>query len=359
VATGEAGDAVKAAEAGGEAETGPAGEVLRIADLGKSFGPVRALNGVSLSVRSGQLIGLVGSDGAGKTTLIRIVAGLLPADRGEVAFPSGRAGGRAGVRSGGSAGDCLSSQPEGRARGRGQPEGGARGRPPIGYLSQGFSLYGDLTIEENMRFFSELHGFRRYEKRSTELLELVGLAPFRRRRAARLSGGMKKKLALACALVHRPELLLLDEPTTGVDPVSRREFWGTLARLQQDGFAVLLSTPYFDEAERCTEVVLMHAGEVLHRGTPEAVMGSLQGVMMEVVCNPVRGARTALTGEHGIDEIQLYGDRLHVLSRSVEIGELREIIQRCMNAAGIELIAMQKVSPGIENVFISRMKEAG
>ncbi|TVR69231.1 MAG: ABC transporter ATP-binding protein [Spirochaetaceae bacterium] len=298
---------------------------MRITDLGKSFGPVPALNGVSLSVRSGQLTGLVGSDGAGKTTLIRIVAGLLPADRGEVAFPSGSAG----------------------------------GRPPIGYLSQGFSLYGDLTIEENMRFFSELHGLRRYEKRSTELLELVGLAPFRRRRAGRLSGGMKKKLALACALVHRPELLLLDEPTTGVDPLSRREFWGILARLQQDGFAVLLSTPYFDEAERCTEVVLMHAGEVLHRGTPEAVMGSLEGVMLEVVCNPVRGARTALTSERGIDEIQLYGDRLHVLSRSVEIGELRETIQRCMNAAGVELIAMQEVSPGIENVFISRMKEAG
>lgn len=314
-------------------ESGAIDVVLRITDLGKSFGPTRALNGVNLTVKPGQIIGLVGSDGAGKTTLIRIVAGLIPADRGEVTFPPGNAGGEACGKTG-----C---------------------RPAIGYLSQGFSLYGDLTIEENMRFFSELHGFRRYERRSTELLELVGLAPFRRRPAGRLSGGMKKKLALACALVHGPKLLLLDEPTTGVDPVSRREFWGILARLQQEGFAVLLSTPYFDEAERCSEVVLMHAGEVLDRGTPEAVMASLDGVILEVVCHPVRDARTALAGEREIDEVQLYGDRLHVLSRTVEIGELRETVRRRLGAADVVLSGLREVNPGIENVFISRMKEAG
>lgn len=301
------------------------GEILQIRGLGKCFGPVPALNAVSFSVQPGQLTGLVGSDGAGKTTLIRIVAGLIRADHGEVEFLSRRAGGRFA----------------------------------IGYLSQGFSLYGDLTIDENMRFFSELHGYRRFEKRSTELLELVGLAPFRKRRAGQLSGGMKKKLALACALVHGPELLLLDEPTTGVDPVSRREFWGILSRLQKDGFTVLLSTPYFDEAERCNEVVLMHAGKVLDRGTPEAVMGSLSGVILEVVCNPVRSARTMLDGERKIDDIQLYGDRLHVLSRSVELDELRDVVRRCLLGTGVELIALRQISPGIENVFISRMKEAG
>lgn len=315
-------------------EAGSCGEVVRVTDLGKSFGAVCALNGVSLAVKPGQIVGLVGSDGAGKTTLIRIVAGLLRADRGEVAFSPGSADDRAAAPGTGS-------------------------RPAIGYLSQGFSLYGDLTIGENMRFFSELHGLRRYERRSAELLELVGLAPFQGRRAGRLSGGMKKKLALACALVHGPKLLLLDEPTTGVDPVSRREFWGILARLQQDGFAVLLSTPYFDEAERCSEVVLMHAGEVLDRGTPDAVMASLEGVILEVVCQPVRGARNALAGEGEIDEIQLYGDRLHVLSRTAEIGELREIVRHRLGAVQVELMGLREVRPGIENVFISRMKEAG
>ncbi len=304
-------------------------EVLRITGLEKSFGAVRALNAVDLSVRSGQLTGLIGSDGAGKTTLIRIVAGLLRTDRGAVEFPAVRTVGR------------------------------TPGRPAIGYLSQGFSLYGDLTIDENMRFFSELHGFRRYETRSTELLELVGLAPFRRRRAGRLSGGMKKKLALACALVHGPDLLLLDEPTTGVDPISRREFWGILDRLRQDGFSVLLSTPYFDEAERCDQVVLMHAGDVLDRGTPKAVIGALTGVILEVVCDPVRRARATLADNRWIDEVQLYGDRLHVVSRSIEIEELREVVRDELGVADVEITALQQVTPGIENVFISRMKEAG
>lgn len=308
------------------------GEILRVSNLKKSFGEVRALNAVSLSVQAGQLIGLIGSDGAGKTTLIRIVAGLLRADSGEVTY---------------------------RAEGAGNYTGNKRGRrPAIGYLAQGFALYSDLTVRETMRFFSELHGLRRYEERSSELLEMVGLAPFGQRRAGRLSGGMKKKLALACALVHGPELLLLDEPTTGVDPVSRREFWGILARLQDDGLAVLLSTPYFDEAERCTEVVLMHAGEVLNRGTPEAVAGSLGGVILEVLCNPVRSARSVLAGTPGVDDIQLYGDRLHVNSRTIGVGELQETIRSCLGTAGIRCRAIREVHPGIEDVFIARMQEA-
>ena len=354
---------------------------LRIRDLHKRFDRTKALDGVSLDLARGSLTGLVGSDGAGKTTLIRIVAGLLKADSGGVELPvagSPRRQARA-----------ADSAPAAEAAARRSPAGGAsrrntpvsRGRrsgaPAVGYLSQGFSLYGDLSIDENMRFFASLYGFRRSRERATELLTLVGLEAFRSRRAGKLSGGMKKKLALACALIHEPDLLLLDEPTTGVDPVSRREFWSILSRLQHEGISVLLATPYFDEAERCDHVVLMHAGRAVESGPPETVAASTPGAIIEVVCSPVRRAQAALAGAPRVAEVQLYGDRIHVRTEgsaadpasgstgsagsaksagSAESpgNDLKALLER----SGVSVSSVRGIRASLENAFIAHMGEA-
>jgi ABC-2 type transport system ATP-binding protein len=214
----------------------------------KQYGATRALDGVSLDVGRGEMFGLIGSDGAGKTTAIRLMCGLLRPDAGEV-----RLLGR----------DPLREHRHITAR--------------VGYLSQRFSLYGDLTIDENVAFFAEVHGVRGYRPRRDQLLEMTQLAPFRGRLADRLSGGMKQKLALVCTLVHEPELLLLDEPTTGVDPVSRREFWKLLSEFLAQGITILMSTPYLDEAERCTRVALLHEGRLLACDDPSRLRAALPG----------------------------------------------------------------------------------
>ncbi|MBI2188697.1 MAG: ABC transporter ATP-binding protein [Acidobacteria bacterium] len=200
----------------------------------KRYGATRALDEVTFEVGRGEMFGLIGSDGAGKTTAIRLMCGLLRADAGEVR--------------------TLGRDPVGEHH---------RITARVGYLSQRFSLYGDLTIDENIAFFAEVHGVGDYRRRRDQLLEMTQLAPFRARLADRLSGGMKQKLALVCTLVHEPELLLLDEPTTGVDPVSRREFWKLLSEFLAQGITILMSTPYLDEAERCTRVALLHEGRLL------------------------------------------------------------------------------------------------
>ena len=214
----------------------------------RRYGATPALDGVTLTVNRGEMFGLIGSDGAGKTTAIRLMCGLLRADAGDV-----RVLGRDPVR-------------EHRAT-TGQ----------VGYLSQRFSLYGDLTVDENVAFFAEVHGVGRYQERRDQLLDMTQLAPFRRRLADRLSGGMKQKLALVCTLVHEPELLLLDEPTTGVDPVSRREFWKLLSEFLSHGITILMSTPYLDEAERCTRVALLHEGRVLASDDPSRLRAAMAG----------------------------------------------------------------------------------
>lgn len=301
-------------------------EALTIRKLYRRFGATEALRGISLTVGRGSLTGLVGSDGAGKTTLIRIVAGLLSPDGGEVLLFEG------------------------------QSVNHRREMPAVGYLSQGFSLYGDLSIDENMRFFASLYGFRRYRERSTELLRLVGLEAFRTRRAGKLSGGMKKKLALACALIHNPPLLLLDEPTTGVDPVSRREFWAILTTLQHEGMSVLMATPYFDEAERCDQVILMHDGVAVERGTPEAVSATASGAILEVVCSPIRSAAEVLAGDERILEVQLYGDRIHIrLHDRIEDSAAEESLRSKLTGACVRVATIRRVRPSLENAFISHM----
>src|SRR4030095_2030109 len=233
---------------------GSAGRAIEFARVVKRYGATTAVNELTLSVDRGQMFGLIGPDGAGKTTSIRLMCGLLHPDAGQV-----------------------------RVLGRDPVREHRQLTERVGYLSQRFSLYGDLSIDENIAFFAEIHGLRDYRRRRDQLLDMTQLTPFRRRLADRLSGGMKQKLALACTLVHTPELLVLDEPTTGVDPVSRRDFWKLLARLQRDGLTVLVTTPYLDEAERCQRIALVDHGRVLTLDTPDALRAAEPGLLVEGV----------------------------------------------------------------------------
>ncbi|MGE5126289.1 MAG: ABC transporter ATP-binding protein, partial [Betaproteobacteria bacterium] len=232
----------------------------------------------------------------------------------------------------------------------------------LGYLSQRFSLYGDLSVDENVAFFAEIHDVGRYAETRDALLELVRMTPFRERLADRLSGGMKQKLALVCTLVHTPELLVLDEPTTGVDPVSRRDFWKLLARLQRDGLTILLTTPYLDEAERCTRVALIDHGRVLTVDTPDALRAGEPGVLVELVAEPRQQALAALRGMPGVAEVEVFGERLHATlpGAAAEAGEVEaERLAAALRAQGVEVRSARPTTPTLEDVFIGRIRSGG
>src|SRR5437899_12105828 len=231
----------------------------------KKFGTTVAVNELTLSVERGEMFGLIGPDGAGKTTTIRLMCGLVPPDQGRVRI--------------------LDLDPVRDHR---------RLTDSVGYLSQRFSLYGDLSVDENVAFFAEIHGVRDYAARRDRLLDLTQLTPFRTRLADRLSGGMKQKLALACTLVHEPELIILDEPTTGDDPVSRREFWKLLSEFLSQGITIVMATPYLDEAERCSRVALLNQGRLLALDTPAALRATLHGSLYEVRIGEHRRAPAVL-----------------------------------------------------------------
>ncbi|MEO7192978.1 MAG: ABC transporter ATP-binding protein [Vicinamibacterales bacterium] len=292
----------------------------------RTFGAVTALDGVSLAVHSGEMFGLIGPDGAGKTTLLRLVCGLLSPTQGSVRV--------------------FGADPFRTHR---------AATAAIGYLPQQFSLYGDLSIDENIEFFARLHGVRHFADLRTRLLTLTGLLPFRSRLADRLSGGMKQKLALACTLVHQPHLLVLDEPTTGVDPVSRREFWKLLAEFRAQGLTILLATPYLDEAERCGRVALLHEGRLLAIDQPARLQRGLSGTMLEVVAPAPRRALEALRGLLGPDRVQLFGDRLHA---HVPDASASEQIVTHLSAAGLTPTAVRSIVPSLEDVFIDRLSAA-
>jgi ABC-2 type transport system ATP-binding protein len=265
---------------------------------------------------------LVGPDGAGKTTTIRMFCGILAPTSGKV-----------------------------RILGRDLVNEAAAIKNDIGYLSQRFSLYGDLTVDENIEFFAEIHKVRDYKKRRGELLEFTRLEPFRKRLAERLSGGMKQKLALACTLIHTPRLLLLDEPTTGVDPVSRRDFWKILSNLLRTGITIFMSTPYLDEAERSSRVGLMNNGRLVAADTPQAVKRLMKGEVVEVICGEIRRAFDLLKGWPGAGEVQIFGDRLNLAIDNAE----RDFpaVEARLRGAGIEVSDWRKIPPSLENVFIS------
>jgi len=256
--------------------------------LTRRYGAVLAVDGVSFDVRPGEMFGLIGPDGAGKTTTLRVVLGLLAPTDGRV-----HTCGLDPFRQS----DALSRR--------------------IGYLSQRFSLYGDLSVDENVSFFAAVHGVRDWRTRRDELLDMLRMTPFRDRLADRLSGGMKQKLALACTLIHTPELLVLDEPTTGVDPVSRRDFWKILARLQREGLTLLLTTPYLDEAERCQRVALMDHGRILSLSTPDALRAQAESAIVEILAAPKRTAVDLLSRHPEVAEVEAFGERLHATLRGV------------------------------------------
>lgn len=299
--------------------------VVDVAGVEKRFGTVRALAGVSLHVRPGEMYGVIGPDGAGKTTLLRLICGLIRPDGGRVLL------------------DGVDPFVDHR-----------RAAERIGYVSQRFSLYGDLSIDENLKFFAEIHGVRDFEARRARLLDLTRLTPFRARLADRLSGGMKQKLALACTLIHQPPLLVLDEPTTGVDPVSRREFWKLLADFLASGLTIVMATPYLDEAERCGRVALLDEGRVLAEDTPDRLRADMSGVLLEVVASAARRALDALRITHG-REVQLFGDRLHVrVAREDEAAAIRADLAR----QGLDVSSIRRVRPTLEDVFIDRLADA-
>jgi ABC-2 type transport system ATP-binding protein len=311
------------------------GWVLEASHLRRSFGATRAVDGVSLAVAPGQAYGLVGPDGAGKTTTMRLLVGALHSDGGEV-----------------------------RIMGQDLRRAGAAALLHVGYLPQRFSLYTELTVQENLNFFGTERGVLGGEltTRSAELLRFVGLNGFERRRAGQLSGGMKQKLGLACALIHRPRLLLLDEPTSGVDPATRQDFWKLIIRLLGDGVAAVISTPYMDEAVRCNQIGFMLAGRIMTHGAPRELIGLLAGRVLMLAAQPKAAARRVCGDNPDVEDVAAFGDRLHLRLRRGAVTTGRdsaiERLQGALAAAGVEVFDLRSMQPTLEDVFIALQKGA-
>jgi ABC-2 type transport system ATP-binding protein len=291
--------------------------------LTKSFPGVKAVDALRFDVRAGEIFGLVGPDGAGKTTTLRMLAGIMPMDAGKAMV----------------AGFDVARDPEGAKHG-------------LSYMPQRFGLYEDLTVDENIRFYADLFGVKRAERadRSMKLLEAAGMSEFRKRLAGKLSGGMKQKLGLVCALIHRPKVILLDEPTTGVDPVSRRDFWRILYELAAEGVAILTSTAYLDEAERCHRVLLLHQGKVLFCDTPANLKAKMGKGVLSITAPDPRLLRSELEGADGISSLLLTGDGLHVVVDDA-VRRIPEFEAR-LKRANIPFEAIQQVEPSIEDLFV-------
>ncbi len=305
-------------------------DVVAVDGLARSFGSTRAVDGISFHVEEGAMFGLIGPDGAGKTTTLRCLLGLLEPGAGAVR--------------------TCGLDPWRRRRELSRS---------VGYLAQRFSLYGDLTVDENVAFFARVHGVLDFRPRRDELLEMLRMTPFRGRLADRLSGGMRQKLALACTLIHTPKLLVLDEPTTGVDPVSRRDFWRILSRLRRDGMTILLTTPYLDEAERCGRVALMDRGKILVVDEPDVLREGTPGVTVEIVARPPRAAQEAAARVEGVSEVTLFGERVHVSFPEIPRDAAATAIDRAtsaLDAAGIAVESVRSIVPSLEDVFISRIR---
>jgi ABC-2 type transport system ATP-binding protein len=301
--------------------------LLAAEDLVKAFGPLRAVDGLNLQVGAGEMVGLVGPDGAGKTTTMRLLCGALTMTSGRI-----------------------------RVAGYDLPRHVEQARENIGYLAQRFSLYGDLSVAENLDFFGEVFGVSVAERkaRSKELLAFAGLEKFAHRRANALSGGMQKKLGLATALVHRPKVMLLDEPTGGVDPVARQEFWHLLVGLLRSGSAVLVSTPYMDEAMRFNRVIFMNKGRALIQGSPRQLIQRLQGRVLELAADPQMEARRLAVSDPDVEDVHAFGDRLHLRVR--ENAATASRLPPVLAASGIKLYHLKPVEPTLEDVFIQLLE---
>jgi ABC-2 type transport system ATP-binding protein len=297
---------------------------IRVRGLRKSYGDLEAVRGVDFEIGRGEIFGVIGPDGAGKTSVFQILGGVTQATEGE----------------------ALIFGQNSRAA-----------RPVVGYLTQTFSLYQDLSVTENLRYVGRLRKLsdRQILERGGRYLKLFDMDRFTDRLAGKLSGGMKQKLALACALITQPQVLLLDEPTTGVDPVSRREFWDTLAGLSAGGMTIVVATPYLDEAERCSRVALMHDGVIQQTGSPLEIREGLGLRRLEVRASDLGRAEEVLSGVAEIADSQRFGDRLDVMAADTERGE--RAVRNTLGAAGIEIREISVGTPTLENAFVSILRE--
>lgn len=302
---------------------------IRTDSLSKSFGDVRALHGITLEVRKGELFGLVGPDGAGKSTLMRLLTAVMEPTSGDAR---------------------VASYPI--------REGSEEIKERIAYMPQRFGLYEDLTVMENMVFYADIFNVPRDARpeRMERLLGFSNLTPFTGRLAGQLSGGMKQKLGLACALIHTPEILFLDEPTNGVDPVSRREFWKILYELLKEGVTIFVSTSYLDEAERCTEVGLIYEGRLLEKDTPSAIKARHALPMVEIWCDNAREIMEVIKDDERITSVGIYGDRLHIGLR--DAGSIPGVIA-ALSDKGCHVEEYREIAPSIEDVFFDMIGAEG
>jgi ABC-2 type transport system ATP-binding protein len=299
-------------------------EIIQTDRLTRIFKKIAALRDVDLNVQRGEIFGLVGPDGAGKTTLLRLLAAVMTPTSGRVSVAGH---------------DTVKDAEEIRAH--------------VGYMPQKFSLYGDLSVRENLEFYADIfgvHGDER-QRRFEQVLNFAHMSSITDRRAKQLSGGMQKKLGLACTLIHRPEVLLLDEPTTGVDPVSRREFWDLLTELHIQGTTIVVSTPYMDEAERCNRIGLLFKGELIECGTPREIKAMVKGQVVEFHPDRLEAARAVLSTQPGVLEVQVYGTLLHVFVEDAD--QVWPRLQATLNEAGIKIDAVRLIHPRMEEAFIS------
>jgi drug efflux transport system ATP-binding protein len=296
--------------------------IIRAVNLTRKFGDMTAVNHFNIEVAPGEIFGLVGPDGAGKTTTLRLLCGLLDPTEGE-AWVAGHNVAREL--------DAVKDR--------------------IGYMAQRFGLYGDLTVDENMYFYSDLFGLSKAEREPLiqRLLRMTRMEPFRTRRAANLSGGMKQKLALMCTLLHHPQVLFLDEPTNGVDPVSRRDFWAILYQLVRDGLTVFVTTAYLDEAERCNRVGLMSQGRMIRCDSPQGLKRNFEKICFEIETSDQRAARAVLK------DAEPYGAKLHLF---LPPGQTPHAVESTLAAQGIRIISFRPIIPSLEDVFIGLIRES-
>ena len=290
-------------------------------ELKKSFEDITAVDGISFDVKRNEIFGIVGPDGAGKTTTIRMLCGLLKPDSGNAEI----------------LGFDLEKQK-------------SKIKKEIGYLSQKFSLYQDLSIDENIEFFADIHGVRKYKERREELLQFTRLTNFRKFLAGKLSGGMKQKLALACTLIHKPQIIFLDEPTTGVDPVSRRDFWKILSNLLHEGITILITTPYLDEAERFNRIILLAGGKIMRYDTPQNIKTEMHKQIIEIITPSIRESYDILKKDSGY-EVQVFGDRIDAVVNNYDTDF--PAIKNILNKNGIKITDHRLKQVSLENVFIN------
>ena len=299
-------------------------EAVKTENLTKIFNGLAAVDHLTLSISEGEIFGLVGPDGAGKTTTMRLLTAIMEPSSGE----------------GWVAGLHTVTQAESI-------------KEKIGYMSQRFGLYPDLTVMENLEFYADIYSVSRKERVSKieRLLSFSNLIPFKKRHAGNLSGGMKQKLGLACALIHTPEVLFLDEPTNGVDPVSRRDFWRILYQLLREKVTIFISTAYLDEAERCSRLGLIHKGKLLALGTPDEVKKLMTGDILEVHSSIPRQAAGVIRNEFGMESVSLFGDKVHVVTSTPE--KAASNIESILRKSGLEIYSVRPVEPALEDVFVS------